>query len=152
MATIKAEDVRIPRRARDAVAHHEEVVVLNRERPVYVISHPDDQGQAANSPHRGRPLHEALFVLAQLGADDEVGIAAITASELLHGCTVPRRSSAGDARPSWRGSLPHFRRCRSICLWRGFMRGSGQGWPRLEQKWVPTTGSLQPPRCRQDGE
>jgi hypothetical protein len=70
MATIKAEDVRIPRRARDAVAHHEEVVVLNRERPVYVISHPDDHGQAANSRHRGRPLHEALFLLAQAASPD----------------------------------------------------------------------------------
>jgi hypothetical protein len=37
MARIRAEEVRIPRSAREAVARHEAVVVLNRERPVYVI-------------------------------------------------------------------------------------------------------------------
>jgi hypothetical protein len=30
VATIKAEEIRIPRRAREAVADHEEVVVFNR--------------------------------------------------------------------------------------------------------------------------
>lgn len=70
MTTIKAEDVRIPRRARDAVAHHEQVVVLNRERPVYVISHPDEQGQTASSPRGGRPLREALSLLAQTAPPD----------------------------------------------------------------------------------
>ncbi len=63
MATIKAEEVRIPRRAREAVAHHEEVVVLNRERPAFVIVHPDDRAQSA--PRRGRPLRDALALLAQ---------------------------------------------------------------------------------------
>ncbi len=43
MTTIKAEEVRIPRRAREAVARHEQVVVVNRERPAYVIVHPDDR-------------------------------------------------------------------------------------------------------------
>src|SRR5580692_7643257 len=36
MTTIRAEDVRIPRHAREAVARHELVVVANRERPVFV--------------------------------------------------------------------------------------------------------------------
>ena len=42
MATLHAENVRIPRKAREAVARHEPVVVVNRERPAYVIVHPDD--------------------------------------------------------------------------------------------------------------
>ena len=69
MATIKAEEVRIPRRAREAVAHHEEVVVVNRERPAYVIVHPDDHGHAAGS-RRGRPLRDALSLLAQGASPD----------------------------------------------------------------------------------
>lgn len=68
MATIKAEEVRIPRRMRDAVARHEDVVVVNRERPVYVITHPDDH--RASSPRRGRPLREALSLLAQAAPPD----------------------------------------------------------------------------------
>lgn len=69
MATVKAEEVRIPRRAREAVAHHEDVVVVNRERPTFVIVHPDDRGWAAPSP-RGRPLREALALLAHAPAPD----------------------------------------------------------------------------------
>jgi hypothetical protein len=69
MATIKAEEIRIPRRARDAVARHEEVVVFNRERPAYVIIHPDDHGRAAAS-RRGRPLGEALALLTQAAPPD----------------------------------------------------------------------------------
>jgi hypothetical protein len=68
MATIKAEEVRIPRRVRDAVAHHEEVVVVNRERPAYVIVHPDDHG--AGFSRRGRPLREALSLLGQAAPPD----------------------------------------------------------------------------------
>lgn len=68
MATIKAEEIRIPRRAREAVAHHEEVVVFNRERPAYVIVHPDDHGQPAT--RRGRPLREALALLTQAASPD----------------------------------------------------------------------------------
>lgn len=68
MATIKAEEVRIPRSVRDAVAHHEDVVVVNRERPVYVITHPDDHWAAA--PGRGRPLREALSLLALAAPPD----------------------------------------------------------------------------------
>jgi hypothetical protein len=70
MATIKAEQVRIPRSAREAVAHHEEVVVLNRERPVYVIVNPDDHGHTASSPRRGRPLRAALSLLAHAAQPD----------------------------------------------------------------------------------
>jgi hypothetical protein len=69
MATIKAEEVRIPRRAREAVAHHEEVLVFNRERPAYVIVHPDDHGRTAVSRH-GRPLGEALALLRQGASPD----------------------------------------------------------------------------------
>jgi hypothetical protein len=70
MATIKAEEVRIPRRAREAVSRHEEVVVVNRERPTYVIVHPDDRGPTARSSCRGRPLRDALLLLAQAAPPD----------------------------------------------------------------------------------
>jgi hypothetical protein len=68
METIRAEDVRIPRAAREAVARHEYVVVANRERPAFVLVHPDDVAAATRSPlHvgavRGRPLREALAEL-----------------------------------------------------------------------------------------
>jgi hypothetical protein len=69
MAMIKAEEIRIPRWARDAVAHHEDVVVFNRERPAYVIVHPDDRGRTAVS-RRGRMLKEALALLAQAAPPD----------------------------------------------------------------------------------
>lgn len=70
MATIKAEEVRIPRRVREAVARHEDVVVINRERPAYVIVHPDDRESAAGSVRRGRRLRDALNQLAQSAAPD----------------------------------------------------------------------------------
>jgi len=69
MTTIKAEEVRIPRRAREAVANHEEVVVVNRERQAFVIVHPDDRGQSTVS-RRGRPLRDALALLAQAAPPD----------------------------------------------------------------------------------
>jgi hypothetical protein len=69
MPTIKAEEVRIPRQAREAVARHEEVIVLNRERPAFVIVHPDDHGHAT-PPRLGRPLREALTDLAQAAPPD----------------------------------------------------------------------------------
>lgn len=64
MTTIRADEVRIPRHARDALARHEEVVVLNRERPVYVIVNPADLVTAGTPARRGRPLREALALLA----------------------------------------------------------------------------------------
>ena len=70
MATIKAEEVRIPRWAREAVSQHEDVVVVNRERPAYVIVHPDDHRATARSPRRGRPLQDALALLAQAAPPD----------------------------------------------------------------------------------
>ncbi len=68
MTEISAEDVRIPRRAREALARHEEVVVLNRERPAYIIVNPEDRSPART--HRGRPLHEALSLLADAAPAD----------------------------------------------------------------------------------
>ena len=70
MTTIRAEDVRIPRHAREAVARHEPVVVANRERPVFVIVHPDDSPGAAGPVRRGRPLGEALGILAAAALPD----------------------------------------------------------------------------------
>lgn len=70
MTEIRAEDVRIPRHAREALARREQVVVLNRERPVYVIVNPEDRAVSGTSPRRGRPLREALAVLADAAAPD----------------------------------------------------------------------------------
>jgi hypothetical protein len=70
MANIRAEEVRIPRRAREAVARHEAVVVLNRERPVYVIVNPQDLPAEARPARRGRPLREALSLLAETASPD----------------------------------------------------------------------------------
>lgn len=71
MMTIRAEDVRIPRRAREAVARHEKVTVMNRERPAFVIVHPDDTSTAAATPaRRGRRLREALGILATVALPD----------------------------------------------------------------------------------
>jgi hypothetical protein len=69
VTAIKAEEVRIPRRAREAIAQHEEVVVFNRERPAYVIVHPDDHGRTTDA-RRGRPLREALALLMQAAPPD----------------------------------------------------------------------------------
>jgi len=69
MATLKAEEVRIPRRAREALAQHEEVVIFNRERPAYVIVHPDDRGRSVGA-RRGRPLKDALALLAEAARPD----------------------------------------------------------------------------------
>jgi hypothetical protein len=64
MTTIKADEIRIPRRAREAVAQHETVTVMNRERPAFVIMHPDDHGEPSPAP-RGRSLRTALARLTQ---------------------------------------------------------------------------------------
>jgi hypothetical protein len=69
MTTIRAEDVRIPRHAREAVARHERVVVVNHERPAFVIMHPDDSA-AGLAARRGRPLREALGMLANAAPPD----------------------------------------------------------------------------------
>jgi hypothetical protein len=70
MTTIRAEDVRIPRHAREAVARHEHVVVVNRERPAFVIVHPDDTAATTLPARRGRPLGEALGLLASSALPD----------------------------------------------------------------------------------
>ncbi|MGD0685316.1 MAG: hypothetical protein ABSA03_09375 [Streptosporangiaceae bacterium] len=70
MTTIRAEDVRIPLHAREAVARHEQVTVMNRERPVLVIVHPDDTPAVPPPAPRGRPLREALGILASAALPD----------------------------------------------------------------------------------
>jgi hypothetical protein len=70
VANIRAEEVRIPRRAREAVARHEAVVVLNRERPVYVIVNPQDHPAEAPVSRRGRTLREAVRLLAEAALPD----------------------------------------------------------------------------------
>jgi PHD/YefM family antitoxin component YafN of YafNO toxin-antitoxin module len=70
MTTIRAEEVRIPRHAREAVARHERVVVVNHERPAFVIMHPDDTTADLLTGRRGRPLREALRLLADAALPD----------------------------------------------------------------------------------
>lgn len=70
MATIRAEEVRIPRHAREAVSRHERVVVVSHERPAFVIMHPDDATAGSTSVRRGRPLREALELLAEAALPD----------------------------------------------------------------------------------
>jgi hypothetical protein len=70
MTTIRAEEVRIPRHAREAVARHERVLVVSHERPAFVIVHPDDSAALSPAARRGRPLHEALRLLADAAPPD----------------------------------------------------------------------------------
>jgi hypothetical protein len=70
MTTIRAEEVRIPRHVREAVARHERVVVVNHERPAFVIVHPDDTAAGSPAGRRGRPLREALGLLAAAAMPD----------------------------------------------------------------------------------
>lgn len=70
MTTIKAEEVRIPRRAREAVARHEHVLVVSHDRPTFVIVHPDDDPSGVPAARRGRPLREALALLLAGPAPD----------------------------------------------------------------------------------
>ena len=77
--TINADDVRIPRRARDALARHEEVVVLNRERPAYVLLNPEDHARASRTAGRGRRVRDALAILAGAALPDESFEADMTA-------------------------------------------------------------------------
>jgi hypothetical protein len=70
MITIRAEEVRIPRHAREAVARHERVVVVNHERPAFVIMHPDDAAAGPPPARPGRPLREAARLLAAAALPD----------------------------------------------------------------------------------
>jgi len=69
---VDANNVRIPAAAREALAQHREVVVLNHGRPVYVIVHRDDYERAMRSvPSRGRRLAEAFEILASAPLPDD---------------------------------------------------------------------------------
>jgi len=70
MGTINADEVRIPKSVREAVARHEHVVVLSREHPVLAIIHPDDLPAVAATP-RGVRLRDLLPRLATVPAPDE---------------------------------------------------------------------------------
>jgi hypothetical protein len=87
MTMIRSEEVRIPRHAREAVARHERVVVVNHERPAFVIMHPDDTA-AGSTARRGRPLREALGLLAGAALPDP-GFADDMEAVLAHVGTVP---------------------------------------------------------------
>ena len=68
MSSINADEVRIPRLARDAVARHETVVVINRERPVLALVHPDDVAPA--TAPRGRAMGALAAALRVLPDPD----------------------------------------------------------------------------------
>jgi hypothetical protein len=70
ITTVKAEDLRIPRNVREAVAQHGEVLVVNRERPAYAIVHPDDLPSARPVDRPRRSLQDALSMLAQSAFPD----------------------------------------------------------------------------------
>ena len=46
-------------------------MVLNRDRPVYVLSNADDRPPASGSSHHGRPLREALAIMAAAPLPDD---------------------------------------------------------------------------------
>jgi hypothetical protein len=69
MATVKADEVRIPKSVRDAVSRHERVLVLSRDHPVLAIVHPDD-APGLPAP-RGVPVRELGLRLASLPVPDE---------------------------------------------------------------------------------
>jgi hypothetical protein len=70
MTIIGAQQVRIPRHVREAIARHDRVVVMNRERPAFVIMHPDDAAASSAAARPGRPLREALALLADAALPD----------------------------------------------------------------------------------
>jgi hypothetical protein len=82
VATINSDGVRIPKSAREAVARHEEVVVLNHDRPVLLIINPDGRRSSAPTP-RGRCLREAaesLLAAPLPDPDFALDLAAVIAS------------------------------------------------------------------------
>ena len=69
MTSLNSDEVRIPRRAREAVARHEQVLVFNRERPVFAIVHPDDVAPPSRT-RRGRAVSEIAAALAGVAPPD----------------------------------------------------------------------------------
>ncbi len=63
MVTVHSDAVRIPKSAREAVARHEDVMVLNHDRPAFVIVNPTDRSRTDNPAFRGRSLNEATATL-----------------------------------------------------------------------------------------
>ena len=75
MTSIHANDVRIPSRARAALARHERVLVLSHGRPAFIIANPDDVEGAGGEyapALRGRPLREAVAILAAAPRPDHL--------------------------------------------------------------------------------
>jgi hypothetical protein len=71
MTTVDANNVRIPVEAREALAKHEEVVVLHHGQPAYVIVNREDWTRAnPKTPGRGRRLDEALEILTSAPLPD----------------------------------------------------------------------------------
>lgn len=68
MTTLRADAVRIPKSAREALARHEVVVVMNRERPAFVLVNPEDHARPI--ARRGRPARDSIALLLALPPAD----------------------------------------------------------------------------------
>jgi len=68
VTTLPADAVRIPKSAREALARHEVVVVMNRERPAFVLVNPEDHARPMEG--RGRPARDAMALLMALPPAD----------------------------------------------------------------------------------
>jgi PHD/YefM family antitoxin component YafN of YafNO toxin-antitoxin module len=79
--TVRAGDIRLPREAREALDHREPVTVTERDRPAFVILHPDEYAYAKpilERRRRGLPIpierlltDEDLAVMAMDESDDD---------------------------------------------------------------------------------
>ena len=69
MTELNADEVRIPKRAREAVARHERVIVYNRERAVLAIVHPDDVASPSRRS-RGRRVADIAEALSGVAPPD----------------------------------------------------------------------------------
>lgn len=67
---VKVEDLHILRSVREAVAQHEEVLVVDLERPAFVIVHPDDRPSVRPARQPRHSLRKAFSILAQSALPD----------------------------------------------------------------------------------
>ena len=71
MKTVRANDVRIPAAAREALERHEEVLVVSHDRPAFVIVRASDHRSGGSLSPRGRRMVDAAALLARSPLPDE---------------------------------------------------------------------------------